>query len=207
MDFLTVAPETPTETYKCLAVLSLGTGAGSGSRRTSFTGEPEEGGAFSRILSGGRRKSQSEDRRMSHSEDGPLTRILSRRKSQAEGDGGPVTHVLSRRKSEHVEGKGPWYWRCRVGVTKDNLVLLPLANPPNPVLKSRPPPLSSIVQPNQRLGGDVLGHEMVEPTHSPADGIGLGRRLSATFMHKDKDGGGESERGGITGRGYANRGY
>ncbi|BEI81940.1 hypothetical protein CcaverHIS002_0211000 [Cutaneotrichosporon cavernicola] len=161
MDFLSTTPDPPSKTYQCLAVITLG--ANATSRRGSFN-DHEDGGPLTRILSGGRRKSLAEDRRMSQSEDNSLTRILSRRKSQADED---------RRKSVHVEGEGPFYWRCRVGVTTDNLIVLPLANPPNPVLKSRPPPLSTLVP--TRPGAD---EDRPHPPHPQS----LGRRLSAAFI-------------------------
>jgi len=40
------------------------------------------------------------------------------------------------------EPTGKWYWRVQAGVTDSHLVLLPLSQPPNPLLTSPPAPLS-----------------------------------------------------------------
>ncbi len=68
-------------------------------------------------------------------------------------------------------------------------MILPLANPPNPVLTARPPPLSAIVHPSRHLLGHTLAADevaTVQPAPKSGGLAGLGRRLSA-LVHRSPD--------------------
>ena len=145
MEFLTSFNTTaPRNLYPCLATITVFPPGDHSvkSRKLSVgsfgsgKGGDEDENALKRIVSGGRRKS-----------------------SFGAAAGG--NSVEDKRKSLTDDGSGKWYWRVQVGATnvsescvgvhhenttdcngQNQLVLLPLTQPPNPLLNHPPQPLS-----------------------------------------------------------------
>jgi len=78
----------------------------------------EEGNALTRVISASRRRTSGEERRKSVGSAGAPA-----------GAGTGAT-------------EGTWYWRVQAGASDTHLILLPLTQPPNPLLTTQPAPLS-----------------------------------------------------------------
>ncbi|WVR07446.1 hypothetical protein IAU60_004487 [Kwoniella sp. DSM 27419] len=119
--------------YPCLAHITISPNSSDTKGRRlstgSYTSDNEGGGnALSRVISGGGRRKSSF---------GPGT--------GQEGMSGGARRMSfgASRDGEEAKGvEGKWYWRVQAGVTDSQLVLLPLSQPPNPVLTTAPAPLS-----------------------------------------------------------------
>ncbi|KIR58862.1 hypothetical protein I312_104587 [Cryptococcus bacillisporus CA1280] len=128
MEFLASSQEIdkPKQLYPCLAVVDINASSDKSRRLSagSFGSDKDEGNVLTRVISGGGR------RKSSFGETGG-------------GGGGRRLSFGGRKDDDKVEGK--WYWRVQVGVNDTHLVLLPLTQPPNPLLTTRPAPLSTAI--------------------------------------------------------------
>ncbi|OWT39075.1 hypothetical protein C362_03239 [Cryptococcus neoformans Bt1] len=128
MEFHTSSQEInkPKQLYPCLAVIDINS-SDTKSRRLSagsFGSDKDEGNVLTRVISGGGR------RKSSFGETGG-------------GGGGRRLSFGGKKDDDKVEGK--WYWRVQAGVNETHIVLLPLTQPPNPLLTTRPAPLSAAI--------------------------------------------------------------
>lgn len=140
----------------------------------------DDGGALKRVISGGRRKTSFgvvADR-------GDLADV--RRKS------------FSGATSGGDEAGGKWYWRVQAGATdvrssdllradkQHQIVLLPLTQPPNPVLTSAPQPLSHAMPAHSNVSGHRTGsagqsHDQTAGTGHEEEHQGIGTKIKNLF--------------------------
>ncbi|ORY35453.1 hypothetical protein BCR39DRAFT_509803 [Naematelia encephala] len=147
MEFLSHTTVTPPKNiFPCLATISIHPPAtDSKGRRLSTGGSDDEGNALTRVISGGNR------RRTSFGPTADWNGDSERRKSTEE----------AKKRAPGEEGR--WYWRVQAGVTNSQLVLLPLSQPPNPLLTSPPAPLS------QAMPSHSTVPARSQPTTAPND--------------------------------------
>ncbi|OCF37873.1 hypothetical protein I316_00097 [Kwoniella heveanensis BCC8398] len=152
MEFLpqsSAPPGTPKNLYPCLAHISISS-APSEPRATrrlstgSFGSADGEGNALTRVISGNRRKSSFGPIAVtgSNANTSPSATTGADERPSAAGGGRRLSFGGSRDKDDEKNLEGKWYWRVQAGVTDSHLVLLPLTQPPNPVLTTPPAPLS-----------------------------------------------------------------
>ncbi|WWD02498.1 hypothetical protein V865_000538 [Kwoniella europaea PYCC6329] len=124
----------PKNVYPCLAHIHIIPHSDPKATRRLSTGSfgSDEGNALTRVISGGRRKSTD----VSNPPPPAGGRRLSFGHKTTESGSTPATG------GAEGEIQGKWYWRVQAGVTETHLVLLPLTQPPNPVLTTPPAPLS-----------------------------------------------------------------
>ncbi|WVQ74832.1 hypothetical protein IAR50_004439 [Cryptococcus sp. DSM 104548] len=188
-DISNVTP--PKNLYPCLATISLFSPYSpdsEGGRRSSLGSfsdkdrdahKDEGGNPLARILSGssGRRKSTAVDA-------GAQTSGVARKDSGGGGKGRRFS--FSGKEDEEAKvHEGRWYWRVRVGVTDSHLVLLPLSDPPNPLLNSAPPPLSTAIPSHAahssptstNTGGNATKAGNTNAAHAPENEGGIASKV------------------------------
>ncbi|WVF72740.1 hypothetical protein IAT40_007558 [Kwoniella sp. CBS 6097] len=153
MEFLphsSAPPGTPKSLYPCLAHISISS-APSEPRATrrlstgSFGSNDGEGNALTRVISGGRRKSSFGPIAVTGSNANASTGATSGGGADERPSVSGVRRLSfggNRDKDDEKNLEGKWYWRVQAGVTDSHLILLPLTQPPNPVLTTPPAPLS-----------------------------------------------------------------
>ncbi|WWC71615.1 uncharacterized protein I206_105573 [Kwoniella pini CBS 10737] len=148
--------ERPKNLYPCLAHIHIIPSSDPKATRRLSTGSygSDDGNALTRVISGGTRRKSSFG--TSDNTSNPPS-VGGRRLSfggNKDNTPGGALGGFAREDDKDLQGK--WYWRVQVGVTETQLILLPLTQPPNPVLTSPPAPLS---------------HAM--PSHSTAPSSGI----------------------------------
>ncbi|WWC63243.1 uncharacterized protein I303_105843 [Kwoniella dejecticola CBS 10117] len=136
--------EQPKNLYPCLAHIHIIPTSDPKATRRLSTGSfgSDEGNALTRVISGGNRRKSSfgtSDNTANPPSTGGRRLSFGGNKDKDNAPGGAVGGI-AREDDKDLQGK--WYWRVQVGVTDTQLVLLPLTQPPNPVLTSPPAPLS-----------------------------------------------------------------
>ncbi|WVQ99944.1 hypothetical protein IAU59_007087 [Kwoniella sp. CBS 9459] len=154
MEFLphsSAPPGTPKSLFPCLAHISIAS-APSEPRTTrrlstgsfgSADGGEKEGNPLARVISGNRRKSSFGPIAVTGSN--ATTGTSGAGADERPGIGGGARRLSfggNKDKDDEKGLEGKWYWRVQAGVTDSHLILLPLTQPPNPVLTTPPAPLS-----------------------------------------------------------------
>ncbi|ORX38592.1 hypothetical protein BD324DRAFT_621513 [Kockovaella imperatae] len=121
----------PKNLYPCLATINITPTPVDRSRRFSGASqEPDDGNALRRVISGNRRKTSFGEAVVSTSADERRKSIEASKLSGGSAAGG----------KDEVTGR--WFWRVQAGTNDTHLILLPLSQPPNPLLTVAPQPLS-----------------------------------------------------------------
>nr|XP_019044605.1 hypothetical protein I302_06518 [Kwoniella bestiolae CBS 10118]OCF23535.1 hypothetical protein I302_06518 [Kwoniella bestiolae CBS 10118] len=127
----------PKNVYPCLAHIHIIPHSDPKATRRLSTGSfgSDDGGgnALTRVISGGGRRKSTD---VTNPPPAGGRRLSFGHKSENTTSGGMAAGAGD------GEIQGKWYWRVQAGVTETHLVLLPLTQPPNPVLTTPPAPLS-----------------------------------------------------------------
>ncbi|WRT68311.1 uncharacterized protein IL334_005287 [Kwoniella shivajii] len=178
-------PESAKNIYPCLAHIHVIPSSDPKAARRLSTGSfnSDDGNPLTRVISGGARRRTSFG--PTAGTDGSGRRLSFGGNKEGKVESG---HFAAKDDEKNLEGK--WYWRVQAGVTDTHLILLPLTQPPNPVLTSAPGPLSHAmpahsahVAAGTRTEGG--GGATDEDTGLVAKMKGLFRRSSTTNANKD----------------------
>ncbi|WWC90788.1 uncharacterized protein L201_005725 [Kwoniella dendrophila CBS 6074] len=133
--------EHPKNVYPCLAHIHIIPPSDPKATRrlsTGSFGSDDGGNALTRVISGGNRRKSSFGTGVGLG--GRRLSFGTNKEQQNVGGGVTGTPGMAREDDNNLQGK--WYWRVQAGVTESHLILLPLTQPPNPVLTTPPAPLS-----------------------------------------------------------------